>query len=97
MLCFFGVVNPQTILRFDLPQNSGFNTRQLLVLTHSLFVLSEKVQNQSAYGAKQKLFVKFLYTKVCGFPKGKALGVHRSVRKLVQKRKPPRLNSRYFA
>ena len=27
-----------------------------------------------AYGAKQKFFVKLLYTKVCGFPKGKALG-----------------------
>ena len=63
----------------------------------SLFVLSEKVQKQPAHSAKQKFFVKLLYTKVCGFPKGKALGAHRSVRKLVQKRKPPRLNSRYFA
>ena len=57
MLCFFGVVNPRTISRFDFPQNSGFSTRQSFVLTHSLFVLSEKVQNQSAYGAKQKFFV----------------------------------------
>ena len=42
--------------------------------TISLFVLSEKVQKQSAHSAKQKFFVKLLYTKVCGFPKGKALG-----------------------
>lgn len=39
----------------------------------SLFVLSEKVQKQSAHSAEQKFFVKLLYTKVCGFQKGKAL------------------------
>ena len=55
--------------------------------TISLFVLSEKVQKQPAHSAKQKFFVKLLYTKVCGFPKGKALGAHRSVRNLVQKKK----------
>ena len=55
--------------------------------TISLFVLSEKVQKQSVHSAKQKFFVKLLYTKVCAFPKGKALGAHRSVRNLVPKKK----------
>ena len=64
--------------------------------TISLFVLSEKVQKQSAHSAKQKFLSNFCTQKFVGFQRAKPLA-HRSVRNLVQKRKPPRLNSRYFA
>jgi len=54
---FLGRLSLHAVSRFGFVQNNSSNTRQSFVLTHSLFVLSEKVQKQPAYGAKQKFFV----------------------------------------
>ena len=65
--------------------------------TISRFVLSEKVQKQSAHSAKQKFLSNFCTQKFVGFQRAKPLA-HTSVcGTLCKKRKPPRLNSRYFA